>query len=334
MSDNCNKLGDPASEGWNLDKYKNVHIAEKVYALRPNYDWYVFVDADTYVLWPNMVEWLGQLNPKKKHYLGSVTLINNFRFGHGGSGYIVSRAAMKPFVGHNLGIANKYDARAKNECCGDYLFALALKDTTGLEVQQMWPTINGEKPSTFPFGPYHWCHPIVTMHHMNSEEINSFWEFERNWYDGQNLSEASPLLLRDIYDEYLAPNLQERLEDWDNLSDNRFYLDTEDENREWEKWQLDKMKNTKEYNEFEKKAHLSFEDCGKACKSLSDKECFQWKYHDGICSISDSFHLGKPVKKAHREKDRKKSGWDVEKINKWTAKQSNCDEVLWPKDRS
>ncbi len=65
---NCNKLGDPASEGWSLDKCKNVHMAEKTYRMKPNYNWYVFVDADTYVLWPNLVQWLGKLRPTTKHY--------------------------------------------------------------------------------------------------------------------------------------------------------------------------------------------------------------------------------------------------------------------------
>lgn len=135
--ENCNKLGDPAREGWNLDKYKNIHMAEKAYALRPQYDWYVFVDADTYVLWPNLVQWLKTLNPAKKMYLGSVTMLHNFGFGHGGSGYIISKAAMEEFAGKNPGVANKYDVKAQNECCGDYMFALAMKEHTEVTVQQM-----------------------------------------------------------------------------------------------------------------------------------------------------------------------------------------------------
>jgi hypothetical protein len=135
--ENCNKLGNPAREGWNLDKYKNVHIAEKSYAMRPGYDWYLFVDADTYVLWPNLMQWLKKLDPTKKLYLGSVTMINNFSFGHGGSGYLVSKAAMEDFVGKNKGVGNQWDVRAKGECCGDYIFALALKNKTDVGVQQM-----------------------------------------------------------------------------------------------------------------------------------------------------------------------------------------------------
>lgn len=136
--DSCNKLSDDkALEGWNLDKYKNVHMAEKAYSLRPGYKWYVFVDADTYVLWPTLVQWLRQLDYRKKHYLGSVTLISNFAFGHGGSGYIVSQAAMEEFVGRHPGVGNQWDMRTKDECCGDYIFGLAMMNTTNIGVRQV-----------------------------------------------------------------------------------------------------------------------------------------------------------------------------------------------------
>ncbi|KAK3689206.1 glycosyltransferase family 31 protein [Podospora appendiculata] len=328
--ENCNKLGNPASEGWNLDKYKNVHIAEKTYAMRPGYDWYVFIDADTYVLWPNLVQWLGKLKANKKHYLGSITLINNFSFGHGGSGYVVSKAAMKDFAGKNPGIANKYDERAKHECCGDYVFAMALKETSSVAVQQVWPTINGEKPATLPFGPSHWCHPIVTMHHMNSEEISTFWEFERRrTAKAAKAGDSTPLLIKDIYTEYLASKLQPKREDWDNRSDDRFYLDTEDQSKKWEDWQLGRMKPYKDYNAFEKKAHLSFEDCAAACESLSESECFQYKYQKGICMFSRSVMLGKPVKEDD-DLGHTISGWDVKKIDAWVKAQGECTKILWP----
>lgn len=188
-----------------------------------------------------------------------------------------------------------------------------------------WPTINGEKPATLPFGPSHWCHPVVTMHHMNAEEINSFWHFERKQTRKQT---TRPLLLRDIYDEFLAPHLNETRADWDNLADNRFYLDPE---RKWSDWQLKRTKKAEEYNEQEKKAHKSFEDCGAACKSLGAGDCFRYKYVDGACSISNAFIMGKPVKPADDDKDRTMSGWDMDKIKAWIAEQPPCsDDVKWP----
>ncbi|KAJ4288833.1 hypothetical protein N0V88_007162 [Collariella sp. IMI 366227] len=276
--ENCNKLGDPAREGWNLDKYKNIHMAEKAYALRPQYDWYVFVDADTYVLWPNLVQWLKTLNPAKKMYLGSVTMLHNFGFGHGGSGYIISKAAMEEFAGKNPGVANKYDVKAQNECCGDYMFALAMKEHTEVTVQQMNHT---------------------------------------------------PLVLRDIYHEFLAPKLNATRADWDNLAENRFYLDTTGD-RKWDEWKTKRMKEEGKLNEFEKVAHESAEACAAACESLEGDECFRWKYVDGECAFANSFAMGKPVKREKEEKKRMTSGWDVDKIEKWVEKQGECGKVKWP----
>lgn len=134
--DNCAKILDGAdSAGWNLDKYKNIHMAEKSYRLRPDYDWYVFVDADTYVSWPNMVYALKRLDPDKEWYFGVPTLIGDGVFAHGGSGYVVSKGAMRDFVGKNPGIANKYDVEIQSNCCGDFMFALALRETIGISVE-------------------------------------------------------------------------------------------------------------------------------------------------------------------------------------------------------
>lgn len=130
--------------GWNLDKYKNIHMAEKAHRLRPGYDWYFFVDADTYVSWRNLVHMLRKLDPTRPRYLGSPTFIGGYPFAHGGSGYIVSSAAMMEFAGQNPGIANKYDGKVKDVCCGDYMFAVSLKDTIGITVENL---VSDESPA-------------------------------------------------------------------------------------------------------------------------------------------------------------------------------------------
>ena len=134
--ESCNKLAGSANEGWNLDKYKNVHIAEKVYKLRPSYDWYLFVDADTYVLFPTLMQWLPSLDPSKHHYLGSTTMLRGYGFAHGGSGYLVSQTAMKA-IGDHPGIANELEPVMSKECCGDYVFGLSLDNTSSTRVRNM-----------------------------------------------------------------------------------------------------------------------------------------------------------------------------------------------------
>lgn len=136
--DMCSKTLEGAQgAGWNLDKYKNIHMAEKAHRLRPGYDWYFFVDADTYISWPNFVQMLRKLDPSKPRYLGSPTIIGGYPFAHGGSGYVLSSAAMEEFAGQNPGIANKYDGKIKDVCCGDYMFAVCLNDTIGITVESL-----------------------------------------------------------------------------------------------------------------------------------------------------------------------------------------------------
>ena len=167
------------------------------------------------------------------------------------------------------------------------------------------------------------------MHHMNSEEISSFWEFERRRYAAQNLPTAPPVLtMKDIYTEFLAPKLQHKREDWDNLSDDWYYLDKDSKDHEWEDWRLGRTRQESDLNELEKKAHLSFENCRKACESVD--ECFQFRWSNDCCGFSKAFMLGKPVKKDSNEKKRSMSGWAVEKIHKWIDEQGECKKINWP----
>lgn len=145
--DSCNKGYDFASQAWGLDKYKNIHIAEKAWRLRPEYDWYLYTDADTYVMWATMTEWLKRFDPNKRHYIGSVAYVANFPFAHGGSGYLVSRGSMKALfdrstnssnitdVGSSMGVANKWEEETRHWCCGDAVFSKALNNETGINVK-------------------------------------------------------------------------------------------------------------------------------------------------------------------------------------------------------
>jgi len=136
--EHCTKhIKNKGDAGWNLDKYKNIHMAEKTWKLRPGRDWYFFIDADTYVLWNTLVLWLQKLDPARKHYLGNIALIQDFAFAHGGSGYLLSRPALAELVAKNPGVAHEYDVLMKDVCCGDYMFSRAMKEKTGIAAVQV-----------------------------------------------------------------------------------------------------------------------------------------------------------------------------------------------------
>jgi hypothetical protein len=178
-------LASRSSEAWALDKYKNIHTAQKAWELKPGKSWYFFIDADTYVVWPSLFALLKQYNPSTPYYIGTASESHRvpWGFAHGGSGYALSRAAMQLLVGSNAtAIAKEFDTRAREECCGDIVFSWTMADV-GVNLTNAHPMINGDWANNYRFGPHEtkglWCKPLVTMHHVNEVEMGDFWAFER-----------------------------------------------------------------------------------------------------------------------------------------------------------
>jgi len=165
------------------------------------------------------------------------------------------------------------------------------------------------------------------MHHMNSEEVSSFWEYERDFFkkNSESLTTQRTMLLKDIYAHFLAPKMRASREDWDNLSDDVFYLDRDA--KKHEDWVLERTKKGP-MSQVERKAHKSYDDCRAMCEAV--KDCFQFMYHDGVCASSTSFKLGRPNRSEQMLSKRYRSGWIVPKINKWIERQGECKKPIWP----
>ena len=43
------------SAAWTLDKYKFLRVMEKSWEMKPDMDWYILIDADSYIFWSNML---------------------------------------------------------------------------------------------------------------------------------------------------------------------------------------------------------------------------------------------------------------------------------------
>lgn len=162
---------------WSLDKYKNLHIVEKSWALNPS-DWYLHIDADTYIVWSSLTAWLRRMNSSKEFNIGSMACIGSRAFCHGGSGILLSGAASRSLAVKHNGTSARWYERTKEICCGDFVLAQAL-DEYGIGVSNAWPVINGETPSTIPFSQEIWCLPLVTMHHVTSSEAEQLYKFEQ-----------------------------------------------------------------------------------------------------------------------------------------------------------
>lgn len=153
-----------SEEGWRLDKYKFLPMIEWTSYMRPDSQWYVFIELDTYINYDNLYRFLVSFNPKTAYYFGSpVWPKKKTVFAHGGSGFILSRAALDKIIalGRMFG-ENKhfpgthfFGVDMKKQCCGDEVLAQVLKKS-GVPLRGYWPMFNGEKPSTIRFTAEQW----------------------------------------------------------------------------------------------------------------------------------------------------------------------------------
>jgi hypothetical protein len=166
---------------WTLDKYKFLHVLEKTWVMKPNMEWYVIVDADSYIFWSNIVVWLGTMDPNLESYFGSEVDIAGERFAHGGSVIAMSRAVVYDIVVTHRGAAARWDSNIRGRCCGDLVLGLAFKEY-GVELQDVWLLMSGETPSSMPFGlgtPEYICSPVLSMHPLTPTDMRELAEFEQ-----------------------------------------------------------------------------------------------------------------------------------------------------------
>ncbi|TVY40953.1 hypothetical protein LSUB1_G003109 [Lachnellula subtilissima] len=294
------------SAAWTLDKYKFIHVLEKTWALKPDMDWYILIDADTYIVWPSMLLWLDGLDPKKKSYFGSEVNIGGVRFAHGGSGIVLSKGLMQElFVSHN-DTATRWDAQTSGRCCGDLVLSMALGEY-GIELQDVWPLMSGERPSTMPFGPgtpEYWCRPALSFHHLTPVDMKEFAQFEKS-----RLDKLGPWTHMEFFNDFVRGSLPDSRENWDNVASDP--------------------------GEFGKTGGVesnaaSFEDCAQACEA--NKECFQYSHHGDICYIGMSVRLG--YKKEVDQEGTWRSGWNKTRLADWASKQPICKSITFPKQKN
>lgn len=138
--------------GRNLDKWKFLPMLKKAYETKPDAKWFVFLEADTSLMWSNLLQYLSFLDPDIPEYsgspAGSLTGPEN-SFAHGGSGIIMSSAAVKIAV-DALARDQSYYSWPADECCGDLVLSKFLA-ANGVNFTSAYPFIQGETPSTFAY---------------------------------------------------------------------------------------------------------------------------------------------------------------------------------------
>ncbi|KHN96980.1 uncharacterized protein MAM_05089 [Metarhizium album ARSEF 1941] len=339
-----------------LEKYMPVNIVARAWELRPGRDWYVFVEDDTYVVWPNLIHWLRKKARRERDpFVGSAVMLNGYAFAHGSSGFALSGRLIDRWVSKFPNITQTYDRLAHQIPYGGLALAKALQ-LVDVGVKQAHPMFNGENPTTVPFGRNHWCQPVFTMAAMTSQGVGDMWEYERSRND------SGPIQYRHLYRQFVQPHMVHVRRDWDNLSSGTCYVGPEDEDRVSD-CVRSRRKPESEKNIVEKQAHKSPAACAKVCEAegleISDADfsspstetaraelvrkryddkagrdasfrlnrtCFQWKYEHGVCVTSPTFTLGvpRPVSGDWKYEKVVTSGWFVRGIEDWADAMGNC----------
>ncbi|KKK12830.1 hypothetical protein ARAM_001162 [Aspergillus rambellii] len=255
-------FGKQGNPGWKLDKWKFVPMIDEALQIQPGIQWYMFVEADTYVVWSNLATWLARFDPEKPYYIGSPMQISGEVFAYGGSGIVLSNAAMRLVSRHRARHFDDVERMTADNWAGDHVLGKILYDL-GVSLVRSWPMLLPSSVWEFPyFAEGHnrnpWCYPAVSYHHMSPEDIQNMWLFEQQWF---GFDKHAVLLHRDVFKNLIHDVILSHSDDWDNLS-------------------------SEHVREPEKSTEVlgSADECGRKCALTTD--CLQFSFGSAGCCVS------------------------------------------------
>ncbi|KAJ5914654.1 hypothetical protein N7504_003537 [Penicillium tannophilum] len=296
-------------DGWRLDRYKFLPMIERAKEANPTAEWFVFIETDTYIFWDNMFRLLDQYDPTVPLYFGSPSpgfwLENEQRvwFAYGGSGFVLSRAAVEKLTERQTGeygaylepsVSERYMEVVDRDCCGDSVLGFALYQK-GINISGLWPMFNAHALHGIPFDAKHWCQPVISLHKSLLPDMTGLakWESKRD--------KTNPILYSDLTDYLQLGKLPDKV-DWDN-GDFGGHVEPP-----------------------ESPAHASLSACRQACEESDACLSFTWN-SSGQCVFVRSIRLGAGKKVPPNELT---AGWDNSGIQRW--RESNiCEAPMWMK---
>ncbi|KAI3341426.1 hypothetical protein F4824DRAFT_313038 [Ustulina deusta] len=284
---------------WKLDKWKFLPVASKAYRQHPTSKWYVFIEGDTYVFWTSLLAYLSAIDASKPLYIGREMNIGSSVFAYGGAGIIVSNSAMGMLVKQHTADNKTYNEFTINQWAGDFILSRVITDA-GVELSPIWPTLEGEKLAMIDVktisneGRFLWCYNVASYHHMNPDDIYTYYDFERRWKLANNTFPRHG----DIFRELVFPQMKDQISYWDNLSS-----DVQSEN-------------------------ASFAECRRICESQAD--CVQFSLASHTCKTSSSAKLGKGQSNEQQWNAPVDSGWILKRVESFMEKmEASCSGSRW-----
>ncbi|CAI7666273.1 unnamed protein product [Penicillium palitans] len=286
--------------GWKLDKWKFLPMIHSARRAKPDAKWFVFLEADTYPIWPNLLSWLAHFNHEERLYLGNQMQIGPTLFAHGGSGFVLSHAAIHAVADfHKLHI-DEWDDITDQEWAGDCVLGRALA-AAGIGLTWSWPHVTTQSVweqdmlhEAFAKTP--WCFAPFTFHHMTPADVDRFWEFEQQWFADTN---SNVLTYSDIFRNLIRPTLADHLDNWDN------FASAGDDEEDYKG----------------PKTPTSFAACADHC--AADPECIQYRLTADLrCTTSNAVLRGKPQPGT-------RSGTMLWRVDAALERMEQCEKVMW-----
>jgi len=289
-------FGKTNNPGWKLDKWKFLPMIDGALEAMPDAKWYIFIEADTYVVWPNLINWLAHLDHNRPYYLGSPMQIGDILFAYGGSGVILSTEAIHRLQGYRAQNQAELERMTAEEWAGDCVLARAF-DNIRIPLTWAWPMMLTTRPWEIDhfsegYGRQPWCYPAVSYHRMTPRDIEEMWRFDRSWFrSGKN----ALLLHADVYREFIHDGALASRNDWDNMSPTDII--------------------------FEEPTIPSLESCHDACTQNQDCLQYTWNHKDKVCKHASTTFHGAASNGTY-------SGWMTNRVQKLLRNfQSSCPQV-------
>lgn len=185
-----------AGDGWRLDRFKFLPMVERAYEMNMGAQWFVFLEADTYIVWDNLIRLLEHFDPSTPLYMGSPSPGRQRAdgqtvwFAYGGTGFVLSTAAVQALLSRKVGshgeyiqppVNEQYEEIVKRDCCGDSVLGWALFEK-GVNLSGLWPLFNPHPVHGVPFSEAYWCQPVISMHKSFPNDMIelSTWEQKRS----------------------------------------------------------------------------------------------------------------------------------------------------------
>lgn len=317
--------------GWALDKFKNLPMLQHAYNQNPNLDWYVFMDADSYIMVDNLMDYLEKLDPNTPLYLGCAIYLGDTMFNHGGSGVVLSRAAMQKLFDQFPDIVNETEEEALATCCGDYMVAYALLKANILpskgyrDYAKTGRKFQGESYQKMEFTQDTWCEKVISFHHLKSLDVEMLWEYERLI----GPEKRRDIQYHDIYRDFVAPYIHKIMFEWDNHAKDIVYSEEKDKEKAEEKGMPPPTQ-----AEGKTRPWKDTTTCREACEH--NKRCLSWRYlpKQNYCGLATGIRLGRPsydwIKdedESDLNKERIASGFMIDRIRKMRHNNVQCDAI-------